>query len=65
LIHQIYELKKSVLNDPEIFKIWDKFRQPFLMNQALGYKIVSKGEFYRSQGQAKENMTFIKDGEFV
>ena len=65
LIHQLYELKKLVLDDPDKFKIWDEFRQPFLMNQALCYKITSRGEFNRSQEQLKENIKFIKDGEFV
>jgi hypothetical protein len=65
LIHELYRLKKRVLKDSAEFEVWNKFRQPFLMNNALCYKITARGEFYRSADQVKYNMNFIENGDFV
>lgn len=65
LIYNMYQLKKLAFESKENENLWEELRAPFLLNNALLYKITSHGEFYRSNLQMQENMTYFHDGEFL
>ena len=64
-IYNLYELKKKSEVSHEAYQLWEKIRQPFIINQASLYKAVTAGEFGRTKKQEAYNLKYFDSGEFL
>ena len=64
-IHAMYELKKKCYQSEEANKIWENTRKQFVTNQALLYRKVTIGEFWRTKQQEKLNLEYYKDDQLL
>jgi len=65
LVYTMHKLKQHAHESPAFRSKWDEIRRPFLQNGGLSYKMACPWEFHRSQGQAVENLRYLKDIEVL
>jgi hypothetical protein len=65
LLYTMSKLKQRAHESILYRNKWNEIRQPFIQHGGLSYKMACPWEFHRTQGQAGENIRYVKELEKI